>query len=164
VATKTSEYYDRLGRLRWTQDGEGYINYYSYHHLQLNRHRFYASHLGRWLTRDPIDYWGGTNLYAYVGGMPTLYLDPSGLEGYFQGWSNEAAAYLPWSAFPSASAVTRFALDANARNLDALIGGSRATGEHVGTTYGLVRGGEYWEATKQHLGFTAGNVSASWIA
>ena len=31
VATTRSEYYDNLGRLRWTQDGEGYINYYSYH-------------------------------------------------------------------------------------------------------------------------------------
>jgi hypothetical protein len=30
VATTSSEYYDNLGRLRWTQDGEGYINYYSY--------------------------------------------------------------------------------------------------------------------------------------
>ncbi|MEZ6032063.1 MAG: RHS repeat-associated core domain-containing protein [Planctomycetaceae bacterium] len=30
VATTTGEYYDNLGRLRWTQDGEGYINYYSY--------------------------------------------------------------------------------------------------------------------------------------
>jgi RHS repeat-associated protein len=31
VATTKGEYYDNLGRLRWTQDGEGYINYYSYH-------------------------------------------------------------------------------------------------------------------------------------
>jgi hypothetical protein len=31
VATTTSEYYDNLGRLRWTQDGEGYVTYYSYH-------------------------------------------------------------------------------------------------------------------------------------
>ena len=30
VATTSSDYYDNLGRLRWTQDGEGYINYYSY--------------------------------------------------------------------------------------------------------------------------------------
>ncbi len=30
VATATNEYYDNRGRLRWTQDGEGYINYYSY--------------------------------------------------------------------------------------------------------------------------------------
>jgi RHS repeat-associated protein len=30
VATTTSQYYDNLGYLRWTQDGEGYINYTSY--------------------------------------------------------------------------------------------------------------------------------------
>ena len=30
VAQTTAEYYDDLGRLRWTQDGEGYVNYYSY--------------------------------------------------------------------------------------------------------------------------------------
>ena len=30
VATTTSEYFDNLGRLRWTKDGEGYVNYYSY--------------------------------------------------------------------------------------------------------------------------------------
>ena len=34
VATTKSEYYDNLGRLSWTQDGEGYINYYGYHPVQ----------------------------------------------------------------------------------------------------------------------------------
>ena len=31
VATTTQEYYDNAGRLRWTSDGEGVVNYYSYH-------------------------------------------------------------------------------------------------------------------------------------
>jgi len=31
VATVREEYFDTLGRLRWAQDGEGYIDYYSYH-------------------------------------------------------------------------------------------------------------------------------------
>ncbi|MCA9217073.1 MAG: hypothetical protein KDB27_28590, partial [Planctomycetales bacterium] len=31
TATTTQQYYDDLGRLRWTKDGEGYVNYYSYH-------------------------------------------------------------------------------------------------------------------------------------
>jgi RHS repeat-associated protein len=31
VATTIGQYFDNLGRLRWTQDGEGYINYYAYH-------------------------------------------------------------------------------------------------------------------------------------
>jgi len=48
--------------------------------LQLNRNRFYASHLGRWVNRDPIGYEGSKwNLYEYVGGMPLKYWDPSGL-------------------------------------------------------------------------------------
>lgn len=29
--TITEEYYDNVGRLRWTKDGDGYITYYSYH-------------------------------------------------------------------------------------------------------------------------------------
>ena len=47
--------------------------------LQLNRNRFYHARLGRWVSRDPILYRGGMNLYGYVGGRPTYYVDPSGL-------------------------------------------------------------------------------------
>ncbi len=52
--------------------------------LQLNRHRYYASHLGRWLSRDPIGYSSdnrssGKNLYEYVLGQPTGLVDPLGL-------------------------------------------------------------------------------------
>ncbi len=47
--------------------------------LQLNRNRFYASHLGRWANQDPIGYAGGSlNLYEYVGGAPTIWVDPIG--------------------------------------------------------------------------------------
>jgi len=31
TATTRSSHYDKLGRLRWTKDGETYVNYYSYH-------------------------------------------------------------------------------------------------------------------------------------
>ena len=31
VETKTYQYFDKSGRLRWTKDGEGYVAYYSYH-------------------------------------------------------------------------------------------------------------------------------------
>jgi RHS repeat-associated protein len=47
--------------------------------LQLNRHRCYASHLGRWLTRDPIGYYVGLNLYNYVLNLVLRSVDPSGL-------------------------------------------------------------------------------------
>jgi hypothetical protein len=44
---------------------------------------YYASHLGRWLTRDPIGYDSGQkNLYEYVEGDPTNHTDPSGKAVY----------------------------------------------------------------------------------
>jgi RHS repeat-associated protein len=38
--------------------------------LQLNRHRYYASHLGRWTTRDPIGYDAGSR--SQTAGKPGL--------------------------------------------------------------------------------------------
>ena len=46
------------------------------------RNRYYSPTLGRWLTRDPIGYAGGMNLYEYVGSSPTANLDASGLQGW----------------------------------------------------------------------------------
>jgi RHS repeat-associated protein len=47
--------------------------------LQLNRKRFYVAHLGRWLTRDTIEYRARQfNLYAYVGNKPVIDVDPQG--------------------------------------------------------------------------------------
>lgn len=53
-----------------------------YAHLQLNRNRWYHQPLGRWTSRDPIGYEGGTNLYTYIGGDPILFTDPQGLYPY----------------------------------------------------------------------------------
>ena len=47
--------------------------------------RDYDSTVGRWTTKDPIGFNGGdTNLYAYVGGNPMSYVDPSGLAAICQ--------------------------------------------------------------------------------
>lgn len=43
------------------------------------RNRVYDPGMGRWLERDPIVYWGGQNLLAYVGGHATMKIDPTGL-------------------------------------------------------------------------------------
>ncbi|MEM5768882.1 MAG: RHS repeat-associated core domain-containing protein [Bacillota bacterium] len=46
--------------------------------LILCTHRYYDPANGRWLTRDPIGYDGGVNLYGYVGGDPVNQVDPEG--------------------------------------------------------------------------------------
>ena len=49
--------------------------------IQLLIHRYYDQRLGQFLTRDPISYEGGVNIYSYVQNNPTDRTDPSGLIG-----------------------------------------------------------------------------------
>ena len=63
------------GRFRYTGQywlGEANLLYY--------RARVYDARLGRFLQPDPIGYGAGMNMYAYVGGDPVNFTDPSGLE------------------------------------------------------------------------------------
>ena len=46
--------------------------------LLLLTHRYYDPEEARFLTRDPIGYSGGMNLYGYVGGNPVNMVDPLG--------------------------------------------------------------------------------------
>jgi RHS repeat-associated protein len=46
--------------------------------LFYNRHRYYDPQMGRYITQDPIGLAGGNNLYGYVEGEPTIYIDPLG--------------------------------------------------------------------------------------
>lgn len=56
--------------------------------------RDYDPTIGRWTTKDPIGFAGGdTNLYAYVGGNPMSYIDPTGLFGLFGGLSGQGSTF-----------------------------------------------------------------------
>jgi len=79
LATNTYDEYGRpgsgnLGRFQYT--GQAYIASLGLYYYKA---RFYAPSLGKFLQPDPIGYAGGMNLYAYVGGDPVNFTDPSGL-------------------------------------------------------------------------------------
>ena len=59
------------------------------------RNRYYLPTLGRWLTRDPIGYQGGINLYEYVQSSPVGNVDAAGLGVYHVG----PIHYLPGHRF-----------------------------------------------------------------
>ena len=47
--------------------------------LYYYRARYCHAELGQFVSRDPISYWGGINLYEYVGDSPMARTDPNGL-------------------------------------------------------------------------------------
>jgi RHS repeat-associated protein len=50
-------------------------------------HRYYDPGTGKFLTRDPIGYGGGMNLYGFAGGNPVNESDPSGYDSLLS-WSD----------------------------------------------------------------------------
>jgi len=49
-----------------------------------NRNRFYSPALGRFVSKDPINFNGGYNLYRYADGNPVTYTDPFGLSACYK--------------------------------------------------------------------------------
>jgi RHS repeat-associated protein len=47
--------------------------------LVLMTHRYYDPAVGRFLTRDPVSYTGGVNVYDFVKNNPVNQFDPLGL-------------------------------------------------------------------------------------
>ena len=59
------------------------------------RARYYSPVLGRFISRDPIGYNSGMNLYEYVGGMATRYVDPPGFERRIPGRYEPGIGFIP---------------------------------------------------------------------
>ncbi|HUT18233.1 MAG TPA: RHS repeat-associated core domain-containing protein, partial [Anaerolineae bacterium] len=56
--------------------------------LYYYRARHYDPSLGRFLQTDPAGYGDSMNLYVYVSGLPTMLIDPTGMEDWDTDWEN----------------------------------------------------------------------------
>ena len=76
----------------------GKYGYYTetYTGLVLATQRWYLPNMMRWISRDPIGYEGGVNLYEYVLSNPMRYADPTGLDIWIEGSSGNEPN-LHWS-------------------------------------------------------------------
>lgn len=61
--------------------------------LVYNYYRTYDPATGRYLESDPIGLVAGLNTYAYVGNMPTTYVDPFGLEAWVNAFPNNQGGF-----------------------------------------------------------------------
>jgi len=65
------------------------------HHF---RGRWMSPSAGRFLSRDPIGYKGGENLYSYVAGRPFCWNDPTGLLQVREGFKDAHYSWIGWWA------------------------------------------------------------------
>ena len=88
---RSSSAFDPFGALRATADAAdtfdpfGFGGQHGYYTdpetgLSLLTHRYYDAGAGRFVTRDPIGYTGGINLYGFAGNNPVNESDPSGFD------------------------------------------------------------------------------------
>jgi len=94
LKVRSSSAFDPFGALRATATADsadtydpigfgGQHGYYrDYAGLYLLTHRYYDAGAGRFVTRDPIGYTGGINLYGFTGNNPVNESDPEGTQAY----------------------------------------------------------------------------------
>ena len=108
-AVTSSDLYDGFGAgLDPPPDPFGFGAQFGYYtdaetSLILCGHRYYDPTTARWLTRDPIGYAGGMDLYAYCGDRPVDTADPRGTDPIWP--PSPQAARVAFSLFTGTMAV-----------------------------------------------------------
>ena len=128
--------------------------------LYLMGHRHYDATLGRFLSRDPIGFAGGLNLYEYAASSPVGMVDPAGLDPLGSSWDpNTYNPYEPshiLSEQQRADAKARWEVTANAVTFAA---GAAVpdpsdvilAGVFFGITKGAAAAGKYKRAGGHHV-------------
>jgi RHS repeat-associated protein len=85
------------------------------------RARYYDAGTGRFLGQDPLRFGGGdTNLYRYVGNVPTGATDPTGLRGFREWWSETWIANIGAAGDGIVDGAAMFANAATFHQIDSL--------------------------------------------
>jgi len=83
--------------------------------LVLMGHRYYDAGTGRFLTRDPMGYGGGINLYGFTGNNPVNEMDPDGLRPGHHGFRVQPQTI---TAIPGAVLITHTAINVDDDGVD----------------------------------------------
>nr|WP_158217344.1 RHS repeat-associated core domain-containing protein [Microbulbifer agarilyticus] len=102
-----------VGRFRYT--GQAWMPELELYYYKA---RIYSPEIGRFLQTDPVGYKDQMNLYAYVGNDPMNMVDPTGMYGKGNGWSDEA-----WEKFDAAQKKAASAMSETASKLRSEAGG-----------------------------------------
>lgn len=82
-----------------TAQSFGYAGQYRYYAYATGLHylkaRYYDPVAGRFLSRDPIGFRGGPNLYTYVADNPVMYVDPTGKSRIGDVWKGVIGIFDP---------------------------------------------------------------------
>lgn len=63
--------------------------------------RDYDPSIGRWTCKDPIGLESGPNVYAYCGGNPVNFVDPTGLDGVLTIQATSTHSWLEYTPYPN---------------------------------------------------------------